>query len=95
MMIYSTRVTVGTAVTLLVPPDNQSQSVTLLNAGSNIVRIGGEDVTTTAFGLPAVPDNPNVSRTFFYATLNPGESIYGITASGQSPVNVWYQQKSD
>jgi hypothetical protein len=94
-MIYSTRVTVGTAATLLVPPDNQAQSVTLLNAGTAIVRIGDEDVTTTAFGLPVIPENPNVSRTFFYATLNPGEAIYGITASGESPVNVWYQQKQE
>jgi hypothetical protein len=91
MTIFSNRVTVGTAATQLVPPNHQPQKVRLMNAGSNIVRIGGENVTTTAWGLPVVPDAPNVSRTFFYADLNPGESIYGITASGESPVNIWYQ----
>jgi hypothetical protein len=94
-MIHSTRITVGTAVTLLVPPDNQMQYVSLLNAGTAIVRIGGEDVTTEAFGLPRIPENPNVSRTFFYATLNPGEAIYARTAGGEAAVNVWYQQKQD
>jgi hypothetical protein len=91
MTIFSTRITVGTTATLLVPSSNQSQKVRLLNAGSNIVRVGGPDVTTAAWGLPVIPGAPNVARTFFYVDLNPGESIYGITASGESPVNVWYQ----
>ena len=90
-MIHSTRITVGTTATLLVPPSKNPQKVTLLNAGTNIVRIGGEGVTTTAWGLPVIPENPNVARTFFYVDLNPGEAIYGLTASGESPVNVWYQ----
>jgi hypothetical protein len=89
--IYSTRITVGTAATLLVPPDSQSQRVSLLNAGTEIVRIGGEGVTTTAWGLPRIPSNENAARSFFDVELNPGESIYGVTASGESPVNVWYQ----
>jgi hypothetical protein len=89
--IFSTRITVGTTATLLVPSSNQSQKVRLLNAGSNIVRVGGPDVTTAAWGLPVIPGAPNVARTFFYVDLNPGESIYGITASGESAVNVWYQ----
>jgi hypothetical protein len=91
--IYSNRITVGTAAVQLVPPSNQTQEVTLLNAGSNIVRIGDETVTTAAWGLPLIPDNPNVTRTFFYTTLQPGDSIYGITASGESPVNVWAVRK--
>lgn len=91
MTIFSTRITCGTAATLLVPPSTQAQRVSLLNAGTAIVRIGDADVTTTAFGLPLIPDNPNVSRSFFSLELNPGEAIYGLTASGSAAVNVWYQ----
>jgi hypothetical protein len=90
-MISSTRVTVGTAVTLLVPPSVQPQQVQLLNAGNEVVRIGGPDVTTTAFGLPRLSANPNDARTPFTFKLNPGESIFGIVASGTSAVNVWVQ----
>jgi len=93
MTIYSTRVTVGTAATLLVPPSIMPQDISLLNAGAAIVRIGGADVTTTAFGLPLIPDNPNVARSFFSTTIQPGDSVYGITASGESPVNVWAVRK--
>jgi hypothetical protein len=91
--IYSTRVTVGTAAVELVPPSNMPQVVSLLNAGTVIVRIGGPDVTTAAWGLPLIPNDPNVSRTFFNTTIEPGDSIYGITASGESPVNVWAVRK--
>ena len=90
-MIISTRVTVGTAVTLLVAPSVQVQQVQLLNAGEEVVRIGGPDVTTTAFGLPRLPNNPDVARTPFTFKLNPGESIFGIVAANTSPVNVWVQ----
>jgi hypothetical protein len=91
MAITSTRVTVGTTATLLVPPSVQPQRVQLLNAGTVVVRIGGADVTTTAYGLPALPNNPDVARTPFTFKLNPGESIFGIVASGTSAVNVWIQ----
>jgi len=91
MAIVSTRITVETTATLLVAPAVQHQQVQLLNAGTAVVRIGGPDVTTTAYGLPALPDNPNVARTPFIFKLNPGESIHGIVASGSSPVNVWIQ----
>jgi hypothetical protein len=87
--IYSNRITVGTAAVQLVPPSNQSQECALLNAGNVIVRIGNEDVTTTAWGLPLIPNDPNVNRTFFYTTLQPGDTIWGITASGTAAVNVW------
>jgi hypothetical protein len=87
--IYSTRITVGTAAVQLVPPSNMSQVVSLLNASNVVVRVGGSDVTTTAWGLPALPDNPNVSRTFFNTTIQPGDSVWGITASGTANVNVW------
>ena len=90
-MIISKRVTVGTAATLLVGPSVQYQRVQLLNAGDEVVRIGGPDVTTNAYGLPRLPDNPNVSRTQFTFTLNPGESIFGLVAANSSEVNVWIQ----
>ena len=90
-MIISTRITVGTAVTMRVSPSVQPQQVQLLNAGTTVVRIGGPDVTTTAYGLPALPNNPDVARTPFSFNLNPGESIFGIVASGTSAVNVWAQ----
>jgi hypothetical protein len=91
MAITSTRVTVGTTATLLVAPSVQHQQVQLLNAGTAVVRIGGPNVTTTAYGLPALPDNPNVARTPFSFNLNPNEAIFGITAAGTSAVNVWAQ----
>jgi hypothetical protein len=94
MSIYSNRVTVGTAATLLVPASNQQQEITLLNAGTTVVRVGGPDVTTNAWGLPVIPENPNVSRTFFYSTLQPNDSVWGITAAGQAAVNVWAVRKN-
>lgn len=93
MSIYSNRVTVGTAVTLLVPPSNMSQEIALLNAGNVVVRVGGPDVTTAAWGLPALPENPNVARTFFNMTIESGDSVWGLTASGTAAVNVWATRK--
>jgi hypothetical protein len=69
------------------------QEVSLLNAGTAIVRVGGPDVTTTAWGLPLIPENPNIARTFFNTTIQPGDSVWGITASGEAPVNVWAVRK--
>ena len=91
-MISSSRITVGTAVTLLVPSSAQHQQVQLLNAGTAIVRVGGPDVTTAAYGLPRLPNNPDVPRTPFTFRLNPGESVHAITADGESAVNVWVQE---
>jgi hypothetical protein len=91
MAIISTRITVGTEPTLLVPVQATHQQVQLLNAGGVVVRIGGPDVTTAAYGLPALPDNPNVARTQFTFDLNPGESIWAVVASESSEVNVWIQ----
>jgi hypothetical protein len=92
MTIYSTRVTVGTAAVLLVPAHYNPQKARLLNASNVVVRIGGPDVTTEAYGLPALPDNPNVPRTEFSFELNAQEEIFGIVASGSAVINVWYQQ---
>jgi hypothetical protein len=92
--IYSTRVTVGTAATQLVPASSMPQDIALLNAGTSVVRVGGPDVTTTAWGLPLIPENPNVSRTFFNTTIQPGDSVWGITASGTAAVNVWAVRKN-
>ena len=92
MTIYSTRVTVGTAATLLVPGHFNPQKARLLNASAVVVRVGGADVTLDAYGLPALPDNPNVARTEFSFDLNAQEQIFGIVATGTAVVNVWYQQ---
>jgi len=92
MTIYSTRVTVTTDPTLLVPGYFNPQKARLLNASNVVVRIGGPDVTTTAYGMPALPDNPNVARTEFVFNLNANEEIWGIVASGSAVINVWYQQ---
>ena len=90
-MIISKRVTVGTTATLLVAPSNQPQQVQLLNAGDEVVRIGGPDVTASAYGLPRLPDNPNVARTPVTFKLNPHEAIFGLVAANTSEVNVWIQ----
>jgi len=90
-MIASSRVTVGTAVVQLVPASSQHQKVQLLNAGQEVVRVGGPDVTTAAFGLPRLPDSPQVPRTPFAFNLNPGESIWALVAQNTSEVNVWVQ----
>jgi hypothetical protein len=90
-MIQSTRITVGTAVTPLVEPSSQPQQVQFINAGTEVVRIGGADVTTTAFGLPRLPADPNSPRTVFSFDLNPGEAIFGIVAQNTAEVNVWIQ----
>ena len=90
-MIISSRITVGTAATLLVQSRNQPQQVQLLNAGDEVVRIGGADLTTSAYGLPRLPDSPNVARTPFTFKLNPGEAMFGLVAANTSEVNVWVQ----
>ena len=92
MTIFSTRVTVGTTPTLLVPGHFNPQKARLLNASNVVCRIGGPDVTTEAYGMPALPDNPNVARTEFMFDLGPQEQIFGIVASGSAVVNVWYQR---
>jgi hypothetical protein len=91
MAITSTRITVGTTATLLVAPSVQPQRVQFINAGTEVVRIGGPDVTTTAFGLPRLPADPNSPRTVFSFNLNPGESIFAVVAANTSEVNVWVQ----
>jgi hypothetical protein len=91
-MITSTRITVGTAAVQLVPPQPQPQRVSLLNAGQEVVRIGGDStVGTAAYGLPRLPESPQVPRTPFFFELNPSESIWAVVAANTSEVNVWIQ----
>jgi hypothetical protein len=94
MTIFSTRITVTTEPTLLVPGHFNPQKARLLNAGSEVVRIGGgPDVSSTdAYGLPRLPDNPNTARNELVFELNSQEEIWGIVAANTSAVNVWYQQ---
>jgi hypothetical protein len=91
MAIVSTRITVGVTPTLLVPVQATHQKVQLLNAGQEVVRIGGPDVNGTAYGLPRLPESPQVPRTPFTFDLNPGESIWAVVAQNTSEVNVWIQ----
>ena len=94
-MIVSKRVQVGTTAVLLVPPAVNPQSVKFVNAGTEIVRIGGDSnvSSTNAYGLARLPDSPNVTRNVWEFELNPSEEIWGITAANTSDVNVWIQTK--
>jgi hypothetical protein len=94
-MIISKRVTVGTAAIQVVEPHNQPQSVKFVNAGTEVIRIDGSDQIdpANAYGLARLPDNPNVTRNIWEFELNPGESIWAITAANESALNVWIQKK--
>jgi hypothetical protein len=92
MAIFSTRVTVTTEPTLLVPGHYNPQKAKLINTGTEVVRVGGPDVTLEAFGLNRLPDSPNVARNVFEFDLNPVEEIWGMVATGTAIVNVWYQR---
>jgi hypothetical protein len=94
-MIISKRVTVGTAAMQVVEPHNQPQSVKFVNAGTEVIRIDGSDQIdpANAYGLARLPDNPNVTRNIWEFELNPGESIWAITAANESALNVWIQKK--
>lgn len=92
-MIVSTRLTITTTPQRVVPSQNMPVRVQLLNAGGEVVRIGGDATVspTAAFGLPRLPDSPNVPRNNFEFTLNPGEEIWAVVSANTSDLNVWYQ----
>ena len=92
-MITSKRVNVGTEAVQLVPPSANPQKVKFVNAGGEVVRIGGNsDVDpANAYGIARLPDSPNVTRNIWEFELNPQEEIWGITAANSSEVNVWIQ----
>jgi hypothetical protein len=94
-LIISKRLTVGTAAIQLVSPHNQPQSVKFVNAGTEVVRISGdEDIDPAdAYGLARLPDSPNTTRNIWEFELNPGEAIWGRTAANSSILNVWIQKK--
>jgi hypothetical protein len=92
MAIFSTRVTVTTDPTLLVPGHFNPQKAKLLNTGAEVVRVGGPDVTVEAFGLNRLPDNPNIARNVYEFDLNATEEMWGIVTAGSAVVNVWYQR---
>jgi hypothetical protein len=93
-MIVSTRVTINTTPQRVVPAGSSPVKVQFINAGGEVVRIGGNsDVSSTAaFGLPRLPADPNSPRTVFEFTLNPGEEIWAVVAANTSDLNVWYQR---
>jgi hypothetical protein len=94
-VIVSTRETITTTAKRVVPSQNMPVQVKLLNAGTEVVRIGGGSnvSSTAAFGLNRLPADPNSPRTVFDFTLNPGEEIWAVVAQNTSDLNVWYQVK--
>lgn len=92
-MIISKRVTVGTTAIQLVEPSSNPQKVKFVNAGAEIIRIGGSSAVspTNAYGLARLPDSPNVTRNVWEFELNPGEEIWGIVAANTADLNVWIQ----
>jgi hypothetical protein len=93
-MIVSTRLTIGTTAQQVVPASSNPVKVKLLNAGTEVVRIGGNSGVskTLAFGLNRLPADPNAPRTVFEFTLNPGEEIWAVVNANTSDLNVWYQR---
>jgi hypothetical protein len=93
-MIVSTRLTINTTAQRVVPPSSNPVKVKLLNAGAEVVRIGGNsDVSSTlAFGLNRLPADLNAPRNVYEFTLNPGEEIWAIVAANTADLNVWYQR---
>jgi hypothetical protein len=89
-MIISKRVTVGTEPTLLVAPSAQHQQVQLLNAGQEVVRIGGADVTANAYGLPRLPKSERAAHPV-HVPAESERAIFGLVAANTSEVNVWVQ----
>jgi hypothetical protein len=92
-VITSKRVVVGTEAVQLVAPSPNPQKVKFVNAGAEVVRIGGSSAvdTANAYGLARLPDSPNVTRNIWEFELNPQEEIWGIVAANTSEVNVWIQ----
>jgi len=93
-MITSTRITITPTPKQVVPPSQNPQSVKFVNAGAEVIRIGGDSsVSTAAYGLARLPDNPNVTRSIWEFELNPGEEIWAMVAANTSDLNVWIQTK--
>jgi hypothetical protein len=92
-MITSTRKEITTVPQLVVPATINPQKVKFVNAGGEVIRIGGDaSVSPTAsFGLARLPDNPNVTRNIWEFTLNGGEEIWAVVAQNTSDLNVWVQ----
>jgi hypothetical protein len=92
-MIISTRVTVTTTAQQVVAPQSNHQQVKFVNAGAEVIRIGGssEVSSTNAYGLARLPDSPNTTRNIWEFELNPGEEIWAVVAANTSDLNVWVQ----
>jgi hypothetical protein len=93
-MIVSTRLTITPEPQLVVPQSSNPQKVKLLNAGTEVVRIGGDSTVsgTLAFGLNRLPADLNAPRNVYEFVLNPGEEIWAIVNANTSDLNVWYQR---
>ena len=87
MAIKSAVVSVTTSATQLNAPDADSQageSVVIYNAGASSIFLGGSAVTAAA-GFPLA------AAATIAITLDGGENIYAITASGTISTNVLTQ----
>jgi hypothetical protein len=93
-MIVSTRLTITTEPQQVVPASSNPVKVKLLNAGAEVVRIGGNSGVskTLAFGLNRLPADLNAPRNVYDFTLNPGEEIWAVVNANTSDLNVWYQR---
>ena len=92
-MIRSTRVTITTEPQQVVAPSANPQRVKFINAGAEVIRIGGSaDVSPTlAFGIPRLPDNPNTARNVIEIDLHPQEEIWAVVVANTADLNIWVQ----
>ena len=85
MAISHERVSVGTVSTQVSSnfAGKDGQTVSVQNpAGGATVYLGGEGVTTTAYGFELV------AETTFSVEMQDGEKLYGVVASSTQTVNV-------
>jgi hypothetical protein len=86
MAVKGAVISVGTTAVLLNPaPDSDNRDgskLSIFNAGTIDIRIGGPDVTATANGSTLYAGTP------YSETLVPGDLYYGILTSGSTPATV-------
>lgn len=78
--VNTAQVSVGTTATLIAPANPGRESVTIIQEGSGLVRLGGPGVTAlNGVPLPGVP--------YSSFTIDGDAAIYGIVASGTELVS--------
>lgn len=84
MSLSTKKVTIGTTPTLIASGVLGRGSVTVVNEGTTLIRLGGPVVTMTGAGQ-GIP-LPGVLYSQF--TYNGDDEIYGIVATGTADVSV-------